>query len=171
MDAANHLRSAAGPGAEGLQRVLRRGLLYKLLALCGLQFFAASVRQASAAQELRCTSGHYLREIKPVFKIAAGQSHTCSLHSNGDVLCWGQGTRGQLGYGDRHHRAKTQTSLPWVPFTSGDEVTAPITRPRLDLGPFEASQLCAGTHHSCAVVDDGLLKCWGISVLSSPLTV
>lgn len=75
--------------------------------------------------------------------IATGLSHTCVILENGSVKCWGANSAGQLGYGD---------------YTS--RLAAPSTP--VDLGPNRrAKSLALGAYHSCAVLDDDSVKCWG----------
>jgi alpha-tubulin suppressor-like RCC1 family protein len=73
-----------------------------------------------------------------VSRIANGPDFACALRTNGDVLCWGSGERGELGIG---RRAAFQMPQP-VALASA------------------ASDLAAGHSHACAVVA-GLLACWG----------
>jgi alpha-tubulin suppressor-like RCC1 family protein len=76
--------------------------------------------------------------------VASGENHTCALASNGSVKCWGYNADGELGA-----RAG---------FIFG--VTTPITV--RDLGQ-RAVSLYAGAFHSCALLANGDLKCWGKS--------
>ena len=79
--------------------------------------------------------------------ITAGDLHTCALLDSGGVLCWGSGTNGQLGY--------AATSLV------GDDETPASVGP-VDLGGDRtAVALSAGTAQTCAVLDDGSVRCWG----------
>lgn len=80
--------------------------------------------------------------------IGAGGWHTCAVLDDGSVRCWGQGDQGQLGYGS--------TS------TVGDDETPGSVGP-VDLGPGRtARSVDGGQQHTCAVLDDGSVRCWGI---------
>ncbi|MBL8604880.1 MAG: hypothetical protein JNK72_23330 [Myxococcales bacterium] len=69
----------------------------------------------------------------------AGNNHTCALRDNGGVVCWGQGTAGQLGNGARNNSpSSVQVS-----------------------GLADAVALSAGGNHSCAVRQGGTVVCWG----------
>ena len=72
--------------------------------------------------------------------IAAGDAHTCALLSGGTIKCWGNGGYGQLGVG-----GIVQTSTPMGPVT----------------GITSASAITAGDEHTCAVLADGTMSCWG----------
>lgn len=78
-----------------------------------------------------------------------GHSHTCTLLSDGQVKCWGANHQGQLGQG--HTR-----DLGDEPNEMGDSL------PFVDLGPnTKVSVLVAGRGHTCALLDNGGVKCWG----------
>ena len=79
--------------------------------------------------------------------ITAGGAHTCAILDDGTVRCWGYGAYGQLGYGNTHSVGATQT-----PGSVGP----------LDLGPGRtAIAISAGDRHTCALLDDGSVRCWG----------
>ena len=80
-------------------------------------------------------------EIKPDL-LAAGEDHTCAIDADGAVWCWGTGTSGELGTG--------QTANRWQPF-----ITASLGVGRT------AIDITAGGDHTCAVLDDGTVSCWG----------
>ena len=85
--------------------------------------------------------------------IATGSEQTCALLDDGTVKCWGQNNNGQLGQGDTADRGDQPGEL-------GDALTA------VNLGPGRtATAVTAGAHHSCALLDDGTMKCWGGSLL------
>lgn len=84
-------------------------------------------------------------------RIAAGGDHTCALLKNGSVKCWGRSDFGQLGLGHSNHTGNDAGEM-------GDNL------PALDLGTGRtAVSLGAGGYHTCAVLDNGSLKCWGRS--------
>lgn len=90
--------------------------------------------------------------------VAAGESHTCALLSDGAVKCWGFNEGGQLGVGDVEDRGNEPGEL-------GDAL------PVVDLGNGRrATMLVAGGYHNCAALDDGSLKCWGYNA-AGPLGV
>ena len=82
-------------------------------------------------------------------QIAAGRAHTCALLSNGSVKCWGNNGRGQLGLGDTEDRGDS-------PGEMGDALSP------VDLGPQrQATHITASGEHTCALLEDGSVKCWG----------
>jgi len=84
-----------------------------------------------------------------VLQVAPGGYHTCALHSSGQVKCWGRNAYGLLGQGD-------ETNRGGVPGQMGDNL------PTVDLGTGRsATALVAGDQHTCALLDDGSVKCWG----------
>lgn len=79
--------------------------------------------------------------------VAAGDFHTCAILDDGGVRCWGFGANGRLGYG------------------STANVTSPAVAPPVDIGPGRrATAITAGASHTCAILDDGTVRCWGNGV-------
>jgi cysteine-rich repeat protein len=79
--------------------------------------------------------------------IAAGGAHTCALLDDGSVKCWGEG--GNLGLGDTESRGDGPDEM-------GDDL------PPVDLGTGRtATAIAAGNRHTCALLDDASLRCWG----------
>lgn len=79
--------------------------------------------------------------------ISSGQHHTCAILDNGTVRCWGRGSEGQLGYGN--------------PNVIGDN-EAPGSVGPVDLGAGRfATAISAGQNHTCAILDDSTVRCWG----------
>ncbi|KAJ1495205.1 regulator of chromosome condensation 1/beta-lactamase-inhibitor protein II, partial [Baffinella frigidus] len=79
--------------------------------------------------------------------IACGEIFTCALLEGGFVKCWGANDYGQLGYGDTRQR--------------GDEVgEMGVHLPAVDLAGTAVS-IELRELHSCAVLADMTVKCWG----------
>jgi alpha-tubulin suppressor-like RCC1 family protein len=72
--------------------------------------------------------------------LAAGSSHMCMITERGGVLCWGGNAAGQLGDGTNVDRWKP------VPVRGMDRDVIAIS---------------AGGDHTCAVLADGRVFCWG----------
>lgn len=80
--------------------------------------------------------------------LAAGGTHTCALLDNATVKCWGDGIAGQLGQG----------SVGSLGVAPNDIANAnPVN---LGAGRTAVS-IAAGYTYSCAVLDNGAIKCWG----------
>ena len=81
-----------------------------------------------------------------VKSITAGGGHTCALTALDKVQCWGRNNLGQLGDGtiSGYFEPKT-TPVDVVGLGSG--VTA----------------ISAGRSHTCALTNDGGVKCWGLN--------
>ena len=83
--------------------------------------------------------------------IAAGDFHNCVVLDNGSVRCWGFGGNGRLGYGNTN--------------SIGDNETPASVGP-VDLGAGRtAKAITAGDNHTCALLDDGSVRCWGLGQL------
>ena len=80
-----------------------------------------------------------------IAQLRAGDAHTCALLNDGSVRCWGLGSLGRLGYGN--------TDL------IGDN-ELPSSRGAIPL-PEKVSQLATGGAHTCALLSNGLVRCWG----------
>jgi len=83
--------------------------------------------------------------------ISAGGSHSCAILDNAAVKCWGRNDNGQLGLGDTNNRGDGANEM-------GDNLNA------VDLGTGRtAVSITAGALHTCALLDDYSVKCWGDS--------
>jgi alpha-tubulin suppressor-like RCC1 family protein len=78
--------------------------------------------------------------ISTAVAISAGWEHTCAVLADGAVRCWGANALGQLGDGTTTNRT---TPVPASGITDAVAVTA------------------GWWHHSCALLGDGTVKCWG----------
>ncbi|XRB08750.1 EGF-like domain-containing protein [Pycnococcus provasolii] len=79
--------------------------------------------------------------------------HTCAILDNDKVKCWGRNWEGQLGYGDKNDRGELPNSM-------GDSL------PYVDLGTGRTAvaigiAYCPGSAHTCAILDNDAMKCWG----------
>ena len=83
--------------------------------------------------------------------ITGGEGHTCALLDNATVKCWGLGTQGQLGLGDTATRGDTAGEM-------GDHL------PAVALGTGRtATAITTGGAHTCALLDNATVKCWGLN--------
>jgi len=81
--------------------------------------------------------------------VSNGDTHTCAILDDNTVKCWGFNTNGQLGLGDVNARGDGITEM-------GDNL------PTVSLGTGRtATQISAGFEHTCAILDNATVKCWG----------
>ncbi len=88
---------------------------------------------------------------KAIALMATGEdsSHTCARLDNGTLKCWGENTFGELGLGDTNHRGDAVGEM-------GDSL------PAVDVGTgLHALQVVGGQEHTCALLDDDSVRCWG----------
>ena len=91
------------------------------------------------------------RALEDIKDIAAGLLHTCAIKKGGQVLCWGFGESGRLGY-DEYSSSSTPVFV-----ASGAGVTVP-----LNLSRHRISEKISGLGlHHCALHKDGTAHCWG----------
>ena len=77
--------------------------------------------------------------------VALGGRHACAVRGDGQVMCWGDNESGQLGDGSITRRAE---AMP-VSSASGEGALA------------EVIALAVGAAHSCALIADRTVECWG----------
>ena len=80
--------------------------------------------------------------------VTSGFAHACALLDTGDVTCWGLNNLGQLGRGDGTWIGDDETIT-----AGGTTVAFP--------GGQKAVAIAAGEGHTCAVLADGAVSCWG----------
>lgn len=73
--------------------------------------------------------------------LSVGQDHACVLDASGQVYCWGSNLMGQIGAG------------PWLGIQASTPIRVSLTQ--------SARSLVAGSRHSCAVLADTSVACWG----------
>lgn len=78
--------------------------------------------------------------INNAAKVNLGYSHSCALLSDSSIKCWGNNQYGQLGNGA----------------TSSFQNTPVVVS-----GIANAVQIDSGNYHTCALLTDNSIKCWG----------
>lgn len=83
-----------------------------------------------------------VQNLGPVADLFAGGYHTCALIGDGTAKCWGRNGSGQVGDG---------TAI------------SPVTVPHQVVGLTTAVSLSLGGYHSCVLLQDRTVQCWGMS--------
>ena len=119
-------------------------------------------------------------------QMVAGRSHACALFTNRVIRCWGQAANGQLGNGQtgtNSSRTEYYTdyyynhggSYTWNCEGRGysywgyscnairtvNDTIGHITNAVAASGISTATSVEAGFNHSCAILTNGTVKCWG----------
>jgi alpha-tubulin suppressor-like RCC1 family protein len=79
--------------------------------------------------------------------VSAGGSHTCVLVASGGVGCWGSNAFGQLGNPSGLLNETPTASRPYAQIVNG----------------ITASAISAGESHTCALLIDTTVSCWGLN--------
>jgi alpha-tubulin suppressor-like RCC1 family protein len=86
---------------------------------------------------------------KTALAIAAGGDATCVLLDGGHIKCWGSNQYGQLGQGDKENRGDEANEM-------GDDL------PPVNMGTGKtAIEVRTDQAHTCALLSDGTVRCWG----------
>jgi hypothetical protein len=80
------------------------------------------------------------RPLTGVTAIAAGGDHACAIVQGGSVYCWGDNAYGELG--------------------NGSVVEFSVTPVKV-AGLGGATAIAAGYGHTCAIISEGRVRCWG----------
>jgi alpha-tubulin suppressor-like RCC1 family protein len=123
--------------------------------------------------------------LKGAKAIAAGGNHSCALAADGGVVCWGTFTTGaeptlklvrvpglvgnvtSLAAGSNYGcalLADGSVSCWWgnkQPAPGAKVPASPFTAPEVIKGFEKAQAIAAGYAHTCALLIDGSVRCWG----------
>ena len=100
------------------------------------------------AGEMALLTGINLGTGRTATAISAGVYHTCAILDNASVKCWGWNNSGRLGIDNGS--------------TMGEEAGDMALIPTVNLGTGRtATAISVGYQHSCAVLDNASIKCWG----------
>ena len=80
--------------------------------------------------------------------VSGGYEHACALLGDHTMRCWGRNVDGQLGDG-------TRAPLDCVPGSCGSSTPVRV------VGITSADAITAGAYHTCALLSDRTVQCWG----------
>ncbi|MGA2927597.1 MAG: RCC1 repeat-containing protein, partial [Solirubrobacteraceae bacterium] len=152
--------------------------------LCG------AVRDPCSRTPVSVVGLDHVTRISAAGNIHQGNDHVCALLSDATVRCWGYGYDGELGNGRSYNSSRpvlaagvtaatdvaagsfdscavmrAGTIKCWGDNTSGELGTAAPTGVRTRAvavkGVAAAMSVISGGYHSCAVLADGRVDCWG----------
>ena len=95
--------------------------------------------------------------------LVAGRAYTCAILNDDSVKCWGHNSSGQLGFGSHGNRIGFSGSqivdLGTRELVKG--LSVGILGTSVSGRDLTAQSLAAGYEHTCAILDDNKVKCWG----------
>ena len=105
---------------------------------CPAGLFNDQYGQSSEAACQGAVAGH---SVPVLTQATTGASHSCAILDDGSVSCWGENGNGQLGLGSR------------TPSLEPEKASMPLGK--------KAIEVSAGSYHTCTLLDDGAVRCWG----------
>ena len=95
------------------------------------------------------------KTISFISAILAGNNHTCAILDNTSVKCWGRNNYGQLGIDNTTNDEDTTTA------NMGDNSGEMAQLTSINLGTGRTATAIVVANHTCALLDDASVKCWG----------
>jgi alpha-tubulin suppressor-like RCC1 family protein len=89
-----------------------------------------------------------LKLREKALQVSLGDDHSCVVLEGGDVKCWGVGANGKLGSDS-------------VEIIENKYRVIDLSKVKPIHLSAKALHVSAGYHHTCALLDDGAVKCWG----------
>ena len=87
--------------------------------------------------------------LKKMIAVSVGSEHTCAIQDNGSGYCWGADDYSKLGNGANPPGNIWNPHEPtWISVLPSNSKIAAIS---------------AGGHTTCAILDDGTIRCWGLN--------
>ena len=117
--------------------------------------YYAHLGQSMSSGTVGTTSSTEVNSLTPInfgtdhaIDIQSGVDFHCALFANGKIKCWGANDKGQLGVGVSNANLYGTLSTP-------------LPASYVNLGSQLATKIIAGEKSMCAILDNGLTKCWG----------
>lgn len=96
--------------------------------------------------------------LPPVRHVALGAFHVCAVLMDGTVRCWGSNRFSQTGVASTASAARCD---------EGDGTLSACTpTPTAVQGLAGVARVSLGRNHSCALLEDGTVRCWGLNTLA-----
>ena len=127
------------------------GVCVVFMLIYAIQTNAAAITQLTArvGQPAPPASRSVRLGSSAPIQVTAGDRFSCALLYDGSVKCWGENGSGQLGLGDTDNRGDNTNEMG-------------LYLPAVDLGTGRtATAIQSGLNHTCAILDNGSVKCWG----------
>ncbi len=118
---------------------------------CAVHYGAAKCWGKNTNGQLGVATGDVNVRLSPVqvsgltsdvLQVSTGANHSCALKNDGTIWCWGKNNVGQLG---DNTQVQKETPVAVVNLPGGKTPTS----------------ISVGVNHSCAVMSDATLYCWG----------
>lgn len=121
---------------------------------------------------IRCWGANWHGQAQPyetgdALTVSAGARHTCALIESGSVLCWGDDCCGESGGYTHVPEAAGKPAVHCRP-TVETMGLANQPRPYGCVGNVPAVAIGTGNDHTCALLADGNMTCWGFADGSLP---
>ena len=87
--------------------------------------------------------------LENVAELALGGAHSCARTEAGEVYCWGSNDAAQLGLADE------------APVSTCQSLGRPCSPTPRRVAVGRARRIVAGFAHTCALLGDGSVHCWG----------
>ena len=135
--------------------------------VAGNDFVCGVDNSSSSKDKLNCTDSNLKAtgDDDPDVKfVTAGSGHVCIMDHHQSVRCWGDNASGQLGI------EGTSANTNKDPVDLGCSVGVGCS-PSSDTA-FTAKTISAGSNHTCAILNNDRVKCWGANqVLDSSTNI
>ena len=107
--------------------------------------FSYKANDGTSDSEVRVVTLRIIENPSSILQVSSKGGHTCALYKNKKLKCWGYNNYGQLGLGHIQNIGDNE-ALVFLDF--------------VDVGAH-VLQVAAGSSHTCVLLGDRSVKCWG----------
>ena len=99
---------------------------------------------------------HGEEDAKKYAVLATGGDHTCAITKDDTVRCWGANDKGQLGQNSAESTFIEPDKIPDIDIHNDPDETD-----QAKIDSFLPQHVATGAKHTCALLDNKCVKCWG----------